>query len=93
MAKAKSTDPVKVAQAMEGLAVKSFTRRSDDAHSRTTSCSRRMYITDVAEGRAKKDPYSVENTGYTCRRRSSTIEPYVAQHADHGCQMKRPGTP
>ena len=62
MAKAKSTNPVQVAKAMEGLSVKSFagdvTMRAAD-HQLQQS----MYVTKWQK--AKKGEYNVEKTGYT----------------------------
>ena len=64
MAKAKSTNPLQVARAMEGLQVKSFagdvTMRASD-HQLQQS----MFITKWQK--AKKGEYSVEKTGYHLR--------------------------
>jgi branched-chain amino acid transport system substrate-binding protein len=86
MAKAKSTDPVKVAAALEGLSVKSFAgevqmRKSDHQLQQT------MFITKWQKT-DKKYPYSVENTGYTFAPIKS-MDPYVAS-TPTSCQMKRP---
>ena len=80
MAKAKSTDPVKVAAAMEGLKVKSL---NGDVEMRKTDhqLQQALYITRWAEGRPKPYDYSVENTGYNFRT-VKTFEPYVVEHAD-----------
>jgi branched-chain amino acid transport system substrate-binding protein len=86
MAKVKSTNPVAVAKAMEGLSVKSFagdvTMRPAD-HQLQQS----MFVTKWQK--AKKDEYSVENTGYTFVP-VKQMEPYVAS-TPTSCQMKRPG--
>jgi branched-chain amino acid transport system substrate-binding protein len=86
IAKAKSTDPVKVAAAMEGLAVKSFagevTMRKND-HQLQQS----MFVTKW-EKASQKYPYSVENTGYTFAP-VKQMEPYVAS-TPTSCAMKRP---
>ncbi len=86
MAKAKSTNPVAVAKALEGLSVKSFageaTMRAAD-HQLQQS----MFITKWQK--AKKGEYSVENTGYTFVP-IKQMEPYVAS-TPTSCQMKRPG--
>jgi branched-chain amino acid transport system substrate-binding protein len=86
IAKAKSTDPVKVAAAMEGLAVKSFagevTMRKTD-HQLQQS----MFVTKW-EKASQKYPYSVENTGYTFAP-VKQMEPYVAS-TPTSCAMKRP---
>ncbi|MCC2632362.1 MAG: extracellular ligand-binding receptor [Ramlibacter sp.] len=86
MAKAKSTNPVAVAKAMEGLSVKSFggdvTMRASD-HQLQQS----MYITKWQK--AKPGEYSVENTGYTFVP-IKQMDPYVSS-TPTSCQMKRPG--
>jgi branched-chain amino acid transport system substrate-binding protein len=85
MAKAQSTNPVKVAKAMEGLSVKSFagdvTMRASD-HQLQQS----MFITKWQK--AKKGEYSVENTGYTFVP-IKQMDPYVSS-TPTSCQMKRP---
>ncbi len=86
MAKAKSTNPVQVAKALEGLSVKSFagdvTMRASD-HQLQQS----MFVTKWQK--AKKGEYSVEKTGYTFVP-IKQMEPYVAS-TPTSCQMKRPG--
>lgn len=61
--KAKSTDPVKVAAAMEGMKFKSF---NGDIELRKTDhqAQQGLYITKWEKASAKY-PYSPENTGYT----------------------------
>ena len=85
MVKAKSTNPVAVAKAMEGLSVKSFagevTMRASD-HQLQQS----MFVTKWQK--AKKGEYSVEKTGYTFVP-IKQMEPYVAS-TPTSCQMKRP---
>jgi branched-chain amino acid transport system substrate-binding protein len=85
MAKAKSTNPVQVAKAMEGLSVKSFagevTMRASD-HQMQQS----MFVTKWQK--AKPGEYSVEKTGYTFVP-IKQMEPYVAS-TPTSCQMKRP---
>ncbi len=86
MAKAKSTDPVKVAAALEGLTVKSFAgevqmRKSDH------QLQQSMFVTKWQKV-DKKNPYSVENTGYTFVS-IKQMDPYVAS-TPTSCQMKRP---
>ena len=87
MVKAKSTDPVKVAHAMEGLSVKSFagdvTMRASDHQLQQT-----MYITKWQK--AKKGEYSVENTGYTFAP-IKQMDPYISS-TPTSCQMKRPSS-
>ncbi len=86
MAKAKSTDPVKVAAAMSGLKFKGFNgevelRKADH------QLQQPLYITRWQKTDAK-NPYSPENTGMT-------LVP-VAEYASYvastptSCQMKRP---
>jgi branched-chain amino acid transport system substrate-binding protein len=86
MAKAKSTDPVKVAAALEGLKSKSFNgevemRKSDHQLQQT------LYITRWQKVDAKHK-YSPENTGYTLVP-VRQYEPYVAS-TPTSCDMKRP---
>ena len=86
MAKAKSSNPVQVAKAMEGLSVKSFagevTMRTSDHQ-----LQQPMFITKWQK--AKKGEYSVENTGYTFVG-VKQMDPYVSS-TPTSCQMKRPG--
>ncbi|MCW5652395.1 branched-chain amino acid ABC transporter substrate-binding protein [Hydrogenophaga sp.] len=86
MAKAKSTNPVQVAKALEGLSVKSFagevTMRKTD-HQLQQS----MFVTKWQKVDAK-NRYSVENTGYTFVP-IKQMDPYVAS-TPTSCQMKRP---
>ena len=89
MAQAKSTDPVKVAQAMEGLRFKSFNgdvemRKSDH------QLQQALYVTVWKKADAKH-PYSVENTGYNFQT-VKYYEPYVSS-TPTSCEMKRPGSP
>ncbi len=87
IAKAKSTNPVKVAAALEGLTVKSFagdvTMRKSDHQLQQT-----MFITKWQKA-DKKYPYSIENTGYTTVP-VKQMDPYVSS-TPTSCQMKRPG--
>ena len=86
MAKVKSTNPVAVAKAMEGLSVKSFagevTMRASDHQ-----LQQPMFITKWQK--AKKGEYSVENTGYTFVP-IRQFDPYVSS-TPTSCNMKRPG--
>jgi branched-chain amino acid transport system substrate-binding protein len=86
MAKAKSTDPVKVAAALEGLKFKSFNgdveiRKGDH------QLQQPLYIS-VWQKADAKFPYSAENTGYTLAL-VKTYESYVSS-TPTSCQMKRP---
>jgi branched-chain amino acid transport system substrate-binding protein len=87
MAKAKSTNPVQVAKALEGLQVKSFagdvTMRASDHQ-----LQQAMYITKWQK--AKKGEYSVEKTGYTFVP-IKQMDPYVSS-TPTSCQMKRPAS-
>ena len=87
MAKAKSSDPVKVAAAMSGLQFKGFNgdttmRKSDHQMQQGLYVSKWQKVD-------KKNSYSVENTGYTLAP-IKYIEAYVAS-TPTSCQMKRPG--
>jgi len=88
MAKAKSTNPVQVARALENLSVKSFAgevqmRASDHQLQQT------MYITKWQKVDAK-NKYSVENTGYTFAP-IKQMDPYISS-TPTSCQMKRPSS-
>ena len=87
MAKAKSTDPVKVAAAMEGLKVDSFNgevemRKSDH------QLQQKLYVSVWQKADAKY-PYSPENTGMTL----APVKEYpnYVSSTPTSCQMKRPG--
>ena len=86
MAKAKSTDPVKVAAAMGGLSFPGFngevTMRKQDHQ-----LQQGMFITSWEKIDAK-NKYNVENTGMTFKT-VKVIEPYVAS-TPTSCQMKQP---
>jgi len=86
MAKAKSTNPAKVAAAMEGMTLKSFAgevtmRKSDH------QLQQSVFITKWQKA-DKKYPYSVENTGYTFVP-VKELPPYVSS-TPTSCVMKRP---
>jgi len=87
MAKAKSTAPIKVAAALEGLEVNSLsgpvTMRKTDHQLQQT-----VFIAQWQKAGPKPYDYSVENTGYNFRT-VKTYEPYVAS-TPTSCQMKRP---
>ncbi|MDP2033583.1 MAG: branched-chain amino acid ABC transporter substrate-binding protein [Polaromonas sp.] len=86
MAKAKSTDPVKVAAAMEGLKVKSF---NGEVEMRKTDHQLQqplyMSVWQKAEG---KFPYSPEKTGMTLAPVAEY--PNYVSSTPTSCQMKRP---
>ena len=86
MAKAKSTDPVKVAAALEGIKVNSFNgevemRKFDH------QLQQPLYIT-VWQKADKKFPYSPENTGMTLALLKEY--PNYVSSTPTSCQMKRP---
>jgi branched-chain amino acid transport system substrate-binding protein len=86
MANAKSTDPLKVATAMEGMTFKGLGQevkmRKEDHQ-----LQQHMYISKWTKATAK-DPYSEENTGFNFAP-IKTLEPYVSS-TPTSCQMKRP---
>ena len=87
MAKAGSTDPVKVAAAMEGLKFNSFNgevemRKSDH------QLQQPLYVT-VWQKAGGKFPYSPENTGMTLVPVKEY--PSYVSSTPTTCQMKRPG--
>ena len=86
MAKAKSTDPVKVAAAMEGLKFKSF---NGDVEMRKTDhqLQQALYMA-VWQKTDAKNSYSVEKTGMTF----APVKEYPAyvSSTPTSCQMKRP---
>jgi branched-chain amino acid transport system substrate-binding protein len=87
MANAKSTDPVKVAFAMEDMTFKSSSgegkmRKADH------QLQQHMFISKWTKATAK-DSYSEENTGFNFAV-VKQLEPYVAS-TPTSCQMKRPG--
>jgi len=88
MAKAKSTEPAKVAAAMEGISVKSLngevTMRKSDHQLQQT-----VYIQSWDKASAPPNDYNVENTGHTFKV-IKTYEPYVSS-TPTSCAMKRPG--
>jgi len=86
MANAKSTDPVKVAAAMEGLKFNSF---NGDVEIRKADhqLQQPLYIAVWTKTDAKH-PYSPENTGMTLTN-VKTFESYVSS-TPTSCQMKRP---
>jgi len=86
MAKAKSTDPVKVARAMEGLKVSSF---NGEVEMRKTDhqLQQPLYMS-VWEKASAKYPYSPENTGMTLVPLKEY--PNYVSSTPTSCQMKRP---
>jgi branched-chain amino acid transport system substrate-binding protein len=87
MAAAKSTDPVKVAAAMEGLKFKSF-NGDVEMRKQDHQLQQPLFISVWQKADAKY-PYSVENTGYTFVP-VKQIDAFVSS-TPTSCQMKRPG--
>jgi branched-chain amino acid transport system substrate-binding protein len=87
MAKAKSTDPVKVAFAMEGMKIKSAFGGEVEMRKTDHQLQQTLYIT-VWQKTDAKNPYSPENTGMTLAP-VATYEPYVSS-TPTSCQMTRP---
>jgi branched-chain amino acid transport system substrate-binding protein len=87
MAKAKSTDPVKVAQAMEGL---KFQGAQGELEMRKADhqLQQPLYISEWRKA-TPKSPYSVENTGWNFQE-VKAFPSYVSS-TPTSCQMKRPG--
>jgi branched-chain amino acid transport system substrate-binding protein len=87
MAKAKSTDPVKVAAALSGL---KFSTHNGDVEIRKADhqLQQPLYMT-VWQKADKKFPYSPENTGMTL----APVKEYPSyvSSTPTSCQMKRPG--
>jgi branched-chain amino acid transport system substrate-binding protein len=86
MAKAKSTDPLKVAAAMEGLR---FVGAQGDLEMRKADhqLQQPLYISEWRKA-TPKSPYSVENTGWNFQM-VKELPAYVAS-TPTSCQMKRP---
>ncbi|MBK4734583.1 branched-chain amino acid ABC transporter substrate-binding protein [Noviherbaspirillum pedocola] len=84
---AKSTDPVKVGFAMEGMKVKSL---NGDTEMRKTDhqLQQPLYIATWVKVNGKDVKYDQENTGYGWRT-DQKIDSYVASQPT-SCQMKRP---
>ena len=87
MAKAKSTDPVKVAAALEGIRVQSI---NGEVEMRKTDhqLQQPLYMT-VWDKASAKYPYSPENTGMTLVPLKEY--PNYVSSTPTSCQMKRPG--
>jgi branched-chain amino acid transport system substrate-binding protein len=88
MAKAKSTDPIKVASAMEGM---KFTSFNGDLEMRKADhqLQQPLYLT-VWQKADAKNPYSPENTGMTLVP-VKEFPPYVSS-TPTSCQMARPSS-
>ncbi len=86
MAKAKSTDPVKVAAAMEGLKVKSF--NGEVEMRKTDHQLQQVLYMSVWQKADAKFPYSPEKTGMTLAPVAEY--PNYVSSTPTSCQMKRP---
>ena len=86
MAKAKSVDPVKVAQAMSGLKFAGF-GGDVEMRKKDHQLQQGLYISEWRKADAK-NPYSVENTGFNFQE-VKVIPAFVAS-TPTSCQMKRP---
>ncbi len=87
MANAKSTDPVKVAAALEGLTVKSF--NGDVTMRKSDHQLQQPLFISVWQKADAKFPYSPEKTGMTLAP-VKQYDSYVSS-TPTSCQMKRPG--
>jgi len=87
MLKAKSTDPVKVAFALEGLKLKSAFGGEIEMRKSDHQLQQTLYITSWQKADAKY-PYSPENTGMTLAP-VAEYAPYVSS-TPTSCQMTRP---
>ncbi len=87
MANAKSTDPVKVAAAMEGLTVKGF--NGDVTMRKSDHQLQQPLFISVWQKADAKYPYSPEKTGMTLAP-VKQFDSYVSS-TPTSCQMKRPG--
>jgi branched-chain amino acid transport system substrate-binding protein len=87
MAKAQSTDPVKVAFAMEGMKVKSGFGGEVEMRKTDHQLQMPLYMT-VWQKTDAKNPYSPENTGMTLAPVAEY--PSYVSSTPTSCQMKRP---
>jgi branched-chain amino acid transport system substrate-binding protein len=87
MAKAKSVDPVKVAEAMSGLKFTGFNGEVE-MRKKDHQLQQGLFISEWRKADAK-NPYSVENTGFNFQE-VKVIPSYVSS-TPTSCEMKRPG--
>jgi len=87
MAQAKTTEPVKVAQAMEGIKVKSLLGGDVEMRKSDHQLQQPLYMTVWQKADAKY-PYSPENTGMTLAPVAEY--PNYVSSTPTSCQMKRP---
>jgi branched-chain amino acid transport system substrate-binding protein len=86
MAKAKSVDPVKVAQAMSGMKFAGFGGEVE-MRKKDHQLQQALYISEWRKADAK-NPYSVENTGFNFQE-VKAVPAYVSS-TPTSCEMKRP---
>jgi branched-chain amino acid transport system substrate-binding protein len=86
MANAKSTDPAKVAPALEGLKVQSF--NGEVTMRKTDHQLQQPLFISVWKKADAKNPYSTENTGYNFTE-VKAYDSYVSS-TPTSCEMKRP---
>ena len=85
---AKSTDPIKVAQAMEGLKIRSSFAGEVEMRKSDHQLQQPLYMSVWQKADAKY-PYSPENTGMTLAPLAEY--PNYVSSTPTSCQMKRPG--
>jgi branched-chain amino acid transport system substrate-binding protein len=85
----KSTDPVKVAFAMEGMKVKSL-NGEDELRKSDHQLQQPLWIATWVKVNSKDVKYDQENTGYGWRT-DEVVDSYVATQPT-SCQMKRPAS-
>lgn len=85
--KAKSTDPTKVAFAMEGMTIKGPGAGEETMRKTDHQMQMTLYIATWTKAGGKLK-YDVENSGYTFRT-DAVLDPYVSS-TPTSCQMKRP---
>jgi branched-chain amino acid transport system substrate-binding protein len=87
---ARSTNPVKVAYAMEGLTLKTLNGEVE-MRKRDHQLQQPLYIATWAKADGVKVKYDTEKTGYGWRT-DQKVEPFVAAQPT-SCEMKRPARP
>ena len=88
MKKANSTDPVKVAQALEGLKVESM-NGTVEMRNTDHQAQQSLVVATWTKVDGKEVKYDAENTGYGWKT-NAQLDQFVAAQPT-SCQMKRPG--
>ncbi|MNY49278.1 hypothetical protein D3C86_1846820 [compost metagenome] len=88
MKKANSTDPVKVAQALEGLKVESM-NGTVEMRNTDHQAQQSLVVATWTKVDGKEVKYDAENTGYGWKT-DAQLDQFVAAQPT-SCQMKRPG--